>query len=440
MFYGWYIVFASYLAVISSMVGHSFGVTMFLNSWQQEFNLSKIDFSWIWLIACVLSGLLTFVFGFLIEKFGASKILHLVSIIYICVISSLSFVQEIYQLGILITLTRLLGPEIIMLICQTTIAKWFDKKLGKVTSTITWVEMLFMAGPIAINACIINFGWRNTYRIIAGLNLLLLIPINLIIVNKPSDKNCLPDGNYLTRNNIQTDVETPDVETPDVETPDVKTPDVKTPDVETLDVETPDVETQTANKAYYNPLYWILIIANTLFGLFWSGFNIMAPDILGLTNTETGLYLFLPITITLIVGATMSGLLIDYFDKIKIIIYCIILQVFLSILIIVSAYLVNTNDVIIFGIFYGLVIGQWITCFGVIFAKIFGVQDLAEIQGISVAFAVISSGVGPVLMSYSELAWGGYHVYCWIIGILISFVAFILSCSIYIVHLVKIIL
>ena len=387
MFYGWYIVFASYLAVISSMPGHSFGVTMFLDSWQEDLNLSKINFSWLWLIACVASGILTVIFGFLIGKFGASKIMPLVSIIYLAVVIGLSFVEEIYQLGILITLTRLLGPEVIMLICQTTIAKWFDKKLGKVISSITWIEMIFMAAPIAVNAAIISLGWRNTYRIIAGLNCLLLIPINLVIVDSPEKKNCLPDGEE--RPTIDNEID-------------------------------PEGVTVEDSKAYYNPMYWMLVLANTLFGLFWSGFNILAPDIIGLSNTDTAMYLFLPVTITIFIGATTGGYILDRIDRTQTVIYCTILKFLISILIILNSYIEgDTNFIITFGVFYGFIIGQWITCMGTIFAKLFSKKDLAEIQGISVALAVISAGVGPMLIGYTKLVWGSYVILCWILGLLI---------------------
>ena len=385
MFYGWYIVFASYLAVLSSMPGHSFGMTMFLNSWKDEFNLEKINFSWLWLIACIASGVLTSFFGFLIGKLGSRKILPLISILYILVLVGLSFIQEIYQLGILISLTRLLGPEVIMLICQTTIAKWFKKNLAKVISTITWIEMIFMAAPIIINLSIINYGWRNTYRIIAGVNCLLLLPINFILIDSPEEKNCLPDGIKIPQlsNNIDQEIG--------------------------LNLE--------ETKAYHNPLYWFLVIANTIFGLFWSGFNIFAPDIIGLNNTDAGIYLFLPITITIFIGATIGGIILDKLDKIQSLTYCTIIKVMLSILIILSSYIEgNILMIITYGIIYGLVIGQWVTSMGTIYAKIFSTKDLAEIQGISFSLAVISAGLGPILVSYSKFIWGTYTIFCWVIG------------------------
>ena len=55
---------------------------------------------------------------------------------------------------------------------------------------------------------------------------------------------------------------------------------------------------------------------------------------------------------------------------------------------------------------------------GTIFAKLFSTK-IYEIQGISVALAVISAGVGPVLIAYTKIVWGGYVILCWILGLLI---------------------
>ncbi|WP_337957771.1 hypothetical protein [Guptibacillus spartinae] len=70
IFYGWYIVIVAAIAVFFSGPGQTYGVSVFIDYYIQEFGWSRSLVSGIYSTATLAAGLLLFLVGRLIDKLG----------------------------------------------------------------------------------------------------------------------------------------------------------------------------------------------------------------------------------------------------------------------------------------------------------------------------------------------------------------------------------
>ena len=382
--YSYLVLFLNCLAIISTTPGHSFGINMFIENWKKDFNTNSLVINSIWTVASLISGVFVINLGKVIDKLGAKKVLNILYPLYILCLFLIGFSGNIYILGTLICFMRILGPESIGTISYIILCKWFSKNKGKVFSLLAFLDTIFIISPAFINILIEQFNWRITYLILASIIFIFLLP-NIILISDSPEKYGLQISN-----------------------------------------ENQDSDNDKAYKDIIKDvIYWLIILNNFVFGFFWSGFNINATDIFYLnanfSKSNTANLIFIPITIGVLIGSFLIGILIDKINnKYKLFLFSFCFFMF-SLIIYLYTIISNSLTIIVNSFIYGVFIGINVTNTSVLLPCMYGYKDLAKIQSLHNGLILFSTGTGSLLFSFIKYLYGNYNFIFYLISLLLCF-------------------
>jgi MFS family permease len=195
-FYGWVnlgVMFFFNMTIMLLMMG--FGV--FLPIWHDYFGWSRGMISGAQTLSLILSGVAAPLVGMFLMKHGARKAIILGNALTVAGLFIVSFQTRIWELyifyGVIIGVGMSIGG---MLATMTVTNNWFIIKRPAALSLS--MASMGVAG-IAIIPLLVKLieivGWRNSYRIIAGVVFLFCFAIpGLLIRNRPEDLGQVPDG------------------------------------------------------------------------------------------------------------------------------------------------------------------------------------------------------------------------------------------------------
>ena len=196
-FYGWVIVGAVFVAeFVAGGVG-SLVLPLFFKAISTEMGwsltlLTGIVTAQTFAHAAVGPGL-----GPLLDRFGAKPVMVFGAIIAGLGFLALTRVQEIWQFWLLYAMVGALGlHEMGGFTGPVLITKWFVRSRGKAMATATLATTLGGAimAPV-LGYLITNFGWRYTLGVMGIGLMVIVIPIALLFIRRqPEDMGLLPDG------------------------------------------------------------------------------------------------------------------------------------------------------------------------------------------------------------------------------------------------------
>jgi MFS family permease len=196
MFYGWWIVVASFL--MAFYFGSIFyGFTAFFEPITREFGWSYTQVSLAFSLRGLEMGILAPIMGFLVDRFGPRKLtISGVSIVGL----SLILLGRTNSLIMFYTAFILLGlgaGGCTSTVLMTAVAHWFRRNVGKAMGI---VASGFGAGGLLIPlivGLIDLYQWRTTL-IILGLGMWALgIPLSFVLRHTPEQYGYFPDGEIL---------------------------------------------------------------------------------------------------------------------------------------------------------------------------------------------------------------------------------------------------
>ncbi len=194
VFYGWWVVAASFL--ISLYVGCCgfFGFTAIVDPLIREFGWSYTEVSFASSLRGLEMGILAPFVGVLVDRFGPKKLLFLGVITIGAAFILLSITRNLWMFYASIILLAFGGGGCASVVTLTAVARWFRRNLGKAMGiTVSGFGASGLLVP-AIVWLIDSYGWR-TAMIVQGVGMWVLgIPLTLLIRNRPEDIGLLPDG------------------------------------------------------------------------------------------------------------------------------------------------------------------------------------------------------------------------------------------------------
>ncbi|MEQ8838154.1 MAG: MFS transporter, partial [Lacipirellulaceae bacterium] len=177
-FYGWVMLPVAMLILVASSPGQTFGFAFFNPHFQQALSLTSTQLSTAYLFATLLAAVPLSYVGSLTDRFGLRKSLFATVIALSLGCMLLAATSNIAMLCLSFFVMRLLGPGMMVLLANNTLAAWFDKRLGKASGAM----QLSMAGAVALIPAgmlllINSFGWRQAYVIIGCGLALTMLPV-----------------------------------------------------------------------------------------------------------------------------------------------------------------------------------------------------------------------------------------------------------------------
>jgi OFA family oxalate/formate antiporter-like MFS transporter len=194
IFYGWWIVLAC--SLIGFYVGGViyFGFTAFFEPIREEFGWSYAEISFAISLRGLEMGFFAPFVGFLVDRFGPRKLILWGTITVGFGLVLLSFTQSLAMFYSSFLLIAFGAGGCTSVVTMTAVANWFQRKVG--------VALGLMGAGIGAGGLMLLlivrlidlYQWRTTL-IILGLGMwALVIPLSLLIRNRPEHYGYLPDG------------------------------------------------------------------------------------------------------------------------------------------------------------------------------------------------------------------------------------------------------
>jgi len=194
IFYGWWIVLASFL--IAFYVGGIvfYGLTAFFEPIVKEYNWNYTQVSLAFSLRGLEMGILAPVIGFLVDFFGARKLSLFGVLISGLGLVLLGMTNSLAMFYVAFLLLALGSGSCASTVLMTALAHWFRKNVGKAMGI---VACGFGAGGILIPLIvwlIDYYQWRTALVILGIGTWALCIPLSFAIRNRPEQYGYLPDG------------------------------------------------------------------------------------------------------------------------------------------------------------------------------------------------------------------------------------------------------
>ncbi len=403
-FYGWVIVVASVLGVLTSIPGQTIGVSVFTDHLIEATGLSRLQLANAYLFGTVTSGCLLPFGGKLLDRLGARRIAVLASIglgltlVYLTVCDRLSLFFSAFLpftpptiaavlLVIGFVCLRFCGQGMLTMTSRTMLGKWFDRRRGQVSG----IEGIFVAfgfaiAPYFFSQSIAALGWRGTWLSLAAVVGVGMSSIGwLLFRDNPEVCDLRMDGDPVVSSSAADSNKTPSAEASDSAV----------------------LWGVTRRQALGTLAFWAVTLAFMSQALSITGitFNIVSIGAeMGIAEADM-VRIFVPIAVVSTAVGYGVGVACD---RVRIQYLFIFMMVSQAIGIATIANLDRPWMMIPAVVGLGISGGCFGTLSTVVLPRFFGRAHLGAIAGVQMMAVVIASAIGPSLLASSKSITGSY--------------------------------
>jgi MFS family permease len=377
-FYGWVIVIVSGLTLFFSGPGQTYSISIFIDSYINEFGWSRSIVSGLYSIGTLCAGLLMGFVGRLLDKYGHRKMTPIISILLGLACIWMSIIISTPMLLVGFFMLRLFGQGSMSLTSLTLPPQWFIKKRGRAISIVSIGGGLSLAILPILNAWLIqNYGWRFAWWTLAVLLWAVMTPVSQIFIRDSAEEiGLLPDGQDHGDTEANTAVYF-------------------------------EEKSWTLSEAIKTRAFWIIIYNNIVrsaivTGLVFHQISIMAQVGLGI---EIAAMVSSIVSIIRVPIVLLAGQIVDRFQLRYLLSFTMTLML-ISLIILIGADSLQT--VIIYGVLLGVMMGFESLIGGVIWPNYYGRKHLSTIRGVTMMVGVIGSALGPLPYGIAFDIFGGY--------------------------------
>jgi MFS family permease len=193
-FYGYNVVAAGFI-MQGICYGAMFTYGLFFKEFQAEFGWSRAMISGASSLSFLIGGVLGIPAGRLNDKIGPKALSAVTSILFGLGYLFMSRLHTPWQLYLLYGLLVAVGYGAFDVITLSTVSRWFVRRRGIMSGIVkvgTGSGQLIL--PLFVAALISSYGWRNTYIIIGGIFIVLLVAVSRVMRHDPRELGLLPDN------------------------------------------------------------------------------------------------------------------------------------------------------------------------------------------------------------------------------------------------------
>ena len=383
---GWWVVLGGFLTITITSGIAFFVLPLMIESFIEDFGWSLTQVSFGVTIWGLAAALFSPICGQWIDKYGARRMMLFGTTFLFFVTLMLGQITKLWQFYVLMLLAPLGSMANTFIPVAAVVARWFVRHRGAATGIVMFgVGVGGAIVPLITSQLLQNYGWRQSYTILAFVLLLAFIPI-LLWVRNPTD-----DDIELAASEADPGAEQE-----------------KEADL-------------TLSEAMRTRTFWGVSIGDALTGTIFAIFNIhlvyyLTQD-MGSDETATQAYSTLQICIG--IGTLAFGLFADRFSLRSVMIVCYLLPAFATLLLLPTGMALLVFS---FAIVAGLAGGGRNALFPVALYSSFGETHMAAIYGLSNSFFMIGNAAGPFLAGILYDATGDTRIIyaCAIVGLIVS--------------------
>lgn len=189
----WRFLLFGLIFTVSSSLGQTFFISLFIPSITSDYNLTTTDFANYYALITLGSAILLPIIGRWIDKID---LLAYAGAICLTMLGATGLIYlDFGALGLIISilLIRLCGQGLMSHTALTSLARYFTQQRGRILALVSMghpIAESFM--PILGLSLIQSWGWRNTYLFFGCIVALVLFPIAAILVKRQTNFRVLP--------------------------------------------------------------------------------------------------------------------------------------------------------------------------------------------------------------------------------------------------------
>ncbi len=375
-FSGWRVVAFAILLGGLTGPGQTIGVSVFVNRFIEDLELSRSAVSTAYLVGTLTASLGLPLMGRFIDSRGVRLATTFIGLSFGISLIAMSGVGGVLTLALGFVFIRFFGQGSLSLASGVAVTHWFEHRRGLAIGVLaTGVSALMGLAPILLNQGIGFLGWRWTW-VVAGVTIwLTVIPIARFgLIDKPADVGQVPDGGSVPSAKIRTMLQS---------------------------------ETVTRPQALRTGRFWILTAATMTVAMLITGLNFQQIDILtgaGLTETEAAAT-FLP----QVLAASLAGIGFGYFtDRLPGRVMVPAAMGLMALSLVLAGRAAPGLSALLYVLAMGATGGAMRSVDQTLLPRWFGVGHIGAIRGVATFAGVAASAVGPIALSLLRDATGGY--------------------------------
>jgi len=394
VFYGWWIVAASF--VLFTVVGGTtfYGFTAFFNPIVTEMRWTRAQTSLAFSLRSVENGFVQPIVGFFVDRIGPRKCVFLGVLLTGAALLLMSRVDSLPSFYGTFLLLALGGTAALGIPQYTAIANWFRRRRSLAMGVLSaGFGLSGVMTPILV-LLIQTYDWRITMVIVGILVIAIGTPLSLLVRHKPEQYGYLPDG-----------------------------------DKTSLKIDSGGVEGRegviegegmSVKQALKTRTYWLLLLVFLFPGFSMSAIMVHEMPFLisvGISENLAG-FTMLGITAFSLIGRVGFSWLGDTYDKRRLLAIAFVLQ---TIGVFIFANIQSPWMIIPFLLTFGPGYGAPLPLLPAIQADYFGTKSFASIQGLFAIGWVIPGIIAPFLAGWIYDVQGSYRLAFIIFAVLCSF-------------------
>jgi len=377
VFYGWVMVLVSSLIIFFSGPGQTYSVSVFIDSYINEYGWSRSVVSGMYSLGTFCAGMLMGFVGRLFDRFGHRRMTAAITLVFGLACVWMSLVTSVPMLLIGFFLVRLLGQGSMSLCSVTLPPQWFIKRRGVAIGVVSIGGGLSLAILPPLNIWIIqNYGWRMSWWTWAVLLWVVMAPLSyLLIRDTPEEVGLLPDNEEAPRITEGEDTAVDDSWT---------------------------LREAMRTRAFWCIIYTMVVPSAIITGLIFHQISILAQAGLdpGTAALVSSLMSVVRLPVALLAGPIADRVQLRY------------LVAFSQALMLGSMAALYMADSVTLVMVYGVLVGIQMALQGivggVIWPDYFGRRHLSTIRGVTMMAGVIGSALGPLPYGVAYDVFGGY--------------------------------
>jgi MFS transporter, OFA family, oxalate/formate antiporter len=286
LFYGWVILFAGTVGMVMTSPGQTFAVSILIDPMLDQLQISRTLLSGLYTAATLTGSLALPWLGRQIDARGPRRMALVISVAFGLACLFMGSVSNAFMLGVGFVGIRMFGQGGLSLVSQNVINQWWVRRRGFMLGISgVFMSLIGMAGfPLLIYALMEIFSWRQTFFILGGLVLAVMLPVAYFLFrNQPESYGLQPDG-------------------------------AQSQSVELSSYQpAANEENWTLAEAIRTPVFWVVGAALASGSMLSTGLFFHIVSIFADSGLDTGLAaaIFVPVALTTALVNLSSGILVD---------------------------------------------------------------------------------------------------------------------------------
>lgn len=380
IFYGWWIVAASF--VVSMYTGGVifYGFTAFFEPIVADMDWNYTQVSIAASLRGMESGIISPFVGIAVDRFGPRRVIFIGGIV---IAAGLALLAGAKSLVMFYSAFALLagGGSTFMIAPMIAIANWFQRRIGIANGiAICGFGCSGLLVPV-ITGLITAYQWRTTSLILAVVTLAIVLPLSFVFRHRPEDYGYLPDGRSIDVDNSRN-----------------------------LTTGEPPEANIKIREAFRNSTFWQMGIAYTYHMMVVNAIVTHVMPYLSSLGIERSLssLIAMAIPVVSISGRLGLGWLGDKYDKRIVAAVCFAIMG-LGIFFFGYTSVAGTGILVPFLILMGIGYGGGNTLRPSLLREYFGRENFGSVFGLMVGIGSIGAIVGPTLSGWAFDNWGTYR-------------------------------